>query len=810
MRLLLPLLLALGLALGKALPAEPGQALTLVFPGLAEGPLSWSVGPFRPLLLPERAAGLAVAVLEVPLKVPPGTYPVCLRQGEKEACQEVQVPRVERLEAQVPARAQGSVNILLRNSGNVPLRVRLAPAPESELFFPAQEVTLAPGEERALGLFLEPGELLLVLAHGGEERRYLVRVEGEEGPPPYRLRGLLEGGVPGPWGGFSLQGALAKEASLSLRVEAERGVVAKGSFALGPYALEASTLPALAVRYREGPFSLRLAYPWALEGEWSQGGEVYRLEVSPQALRGAYARPGFSLQGAFAGSPSFRLEYAHGEGAYRLAWEGGLSLGGSFPGFSLEALLYPDFRLRALGYGRLGELPYHAEAIWSQGGLGLSGGVSLPLGEATLSLRGGLGASLGLGLSVEGRMGGLGFQGGAGLSPAGASLEGRLAYGEGPWSLRLAGSLAPGGSRWELSGAYAFSLPVPQEVSLALGGGDWLLVEGVVEVLGKPLPGARVTGGYAPAVADGKGRFRLYLPRNGARVRVLPPPGSLAFPGEAEARPGGPLRLSLPPGALLSLACEGEGRGAHALGPQGTFLPCGGEALLPPGRYRLLPDALPGSRGEAVEVELPPLGRVEARVRFLPVLAQAVEAPLALEVEVKPKAAAPGEVVRLALRGAPSGARLEVYQGEALLWESPFGDSLAFQVPWEAEGPLRLRLRGEGWQKEVLLPVDKGRPLLEARLQPPRAHPGGEVALEVRVHFPAEGVEVVLPGEKGLPLAPEGDGEGLFRGTLTLTPDLLAHALPVSERWWGLGLWVRAWQGERRVEVPLRLLVSRP
>ncbi|WP_234553242.1 carboxypeptidase-like regulatory domain-containing protein [Thermus caliditerrae] len=817
MRFLLPLLLALGLALGEGLPAEPGKALTLVFPGLGEGPLSWQVELFRPLLLPERAEGLAVAVLEVPLEVPPGAYPVCLRQGEVERCQEVRVPEVRRLLAEVPAKAQGSLAVALENRGNVPLRVRLASARESAIFLPPQEVALAPGEKQvAFFSGLEPGELLLLLSDGREERRYLVRVEGEGGPPPYRLAGLLEGGFPGPWGAFSLQGALAREASLALRVEAESALSARVGLALGPYALEASTLPALALRYREGPFSLGLAYPWALEGEWRQGGEVVRLEASPVALKGAYARPGLSLQGAFAGSPSFRLEYLEGDALYRLAWEGGLVLGAGLPGLSLEAFLYPEWRLRALAYGRLEGLPYHGEVLLGAGSFGLSGGVALPLEGLTLGLRGGLGTALGLSLSLGGGAGDFGFQVGAGLSPAGASLEGRLAYGEGPWSLRLAGALGPTGSRLEVSGAYALSLPVPEEVSLALGGGEWLPAEGVVEVLGRPLPGARVTGGYRLAVSDGEGRFRLYLPRGGARVRVQPPPESLALPGEALALPGEPLRLSLPPGALLALACEGEGRGAHVLGGVGTFLPCGGQALLPPGRYRLLPEAAPGFLGEEAEVELPPLERVEAQVRFAPRPLEVPEAPLAPEVAVEPQVAAPGEVVRLRWQGGASPGLLEVYEGEALLLRKALRgeEALAFQVPWEAEGPLRLRLRGEGWQKEVLLPVDGKRPLLEVRLDPPRALPGQGVLVGVRARFPAEGAEVVLPGGRHLPLSrAEGlgeDGGVLFQGTLVLTPELLAEAAAVSERWWGLSLLVSAWQGDRRVQVQLRLLVSHP
>lgn len=138
---------------------------------------------------------------------------------------------------------------------------------------------------------------------------------------------------------------------------------------------------------------------------------------------------------------------------------------------------------------------------------------------------------------------------------------------------------------------------------------------------------------------------------------------------------------------------------------------------------------------------------------------------------------------------------------------------MRFQVPWEARGPLLLQVKGPGWGREILLGVDPTRPLLEAHLAPPLASPGEEVLLTVRVRFPAEGVEVALAGRERLPLSRvEGAGgelQTVYRGTLSLIPEVLAAAVPVSERWLGLGLVVAAWQGEHRVQGSARLLVDR-
>ncbi len=70
-----------------------------------------------------------------------------------------------------------------------------------------------------------------------------------------------------------------------------------------------------------------------------------------------------------------------------------------------------------------------------------------------------------------------------------------------------------------------------------------------------------------------------------------------------------------------------------------------------------------------------------------------------------------------------------------------------------------------------LVPVDRGRPLLQVRLSPPRASLEKEVEVRMEALSPAQGVEVYLEGERLLAL--EAVGGGLL-------------ALPFG---------VRAWQG---------------
>ncbi|MEZ0321431.1 MAG: hypothetical protein ABWJ63_05855 [Thermus sp.] len=815
---------------GVARTLSPGEAFLLPFPGLF-GPLTWEVGPFRPLLLPEGGEGLAVAVLEVPPTLSPGVYRVCAVAGERRACREVAVAEVRRVEAEVPARGLGGVALVLRNRGNVPERVHLAPDGESPLRFPPMALALDPGEERRLFLpFPTPGDLLLLLRYGGQEERYRVRVEGEGGAPtPYRLLGRLEAGYP-LGGGLSLEGGLAKEVGLALRVDYLEGALsARGRFNLGPWTLEGGSAPTLALGYREGPLFLRLAYPPSLEAEWAEGGETYRLEASPGGLALAYAAPGFSVRAAYAGSPSFRLERLGDFQAF-LAYEGGLRLGGSLflghaqaylggVGLSGEATLFPAFsgRLGIQGPLVTGSYPTgqaYFEVAYRGSGPAFSLGATYPLGPLWLGGRLGYEGAPHLGLSLGYREGGLGLTVQGSLGEGKTALALGLRYEEGPYALE--GKAGWGGiprpgyapAYFELKGSYAFSLPVPEGVTLALGGYERVRVEGKVTVLGQPLPRAEVVWEGGQARADAEGRFRLWLPPEGARVRVIPPPGALVLSQETLLRPGEGAELSLPPASLLRLVCQGQGgRGAYVLGKESLFLPCGGQAVLPPGSYRLSPEAEAGygSEGQG-QVELGPLEERRVVLAFAPVSRETLHPPgegVRLSLSASP--VAPGEEVEASLAGE-GPLRLSVWEGNALLFRAQGKGPFRFQVPWEAKGPLVVRVEGEGKEEVHLLPVDPSRELLLLRLNPGRAALGQEVEVALSVRFPAEGAELLLPDGRALPFTRVGEGAYALR--LKVEEGLLREAEPLGHLL-GVRLRAVAWQGERRVERGTRLWVLR-
>ncbi|RTI51580.1 hypothetical protein CSW14_09620, partial [Thermus scotoductus] len=106
-----------------------------------------------------------------------------------------------------------------------------------------------------------------------------------------------------------------------------------------------------------------------------------------------------------------------------------------------------------------------------------------------------------------------------GLDLSSSGLGGFLEWQEAPFALRLEGRQEATGARLQLLGSYAFRFPVPEEATLALGGYEEVPLEGRVELLGRPVRGARVEGGLAPVATDEGGRFRLYAPRAGARLR---------------------------------------------------------------------------------------------------------------------------------------------------------------------------------------------------------------------------------------------------------------------------------------------------
>lgn len=351
----------------------------------------------------------------------------------------------------------------------------------------------------------ESGTLFLLIAYGDRKERYPVQVEGPGGsPPPYRLLGSLALGYPGLSGILSLEGPLARDASLAFKVEGrQEGLGGNLRLGLGPWGLSAGSGPTFGVSYAEGPWRLALGYPLRLEGEWvSPGMEAFRLEVTPERFRFGYAALGLSIQGGcgfnpLCHAPSFRLE-RWGEPAYFLAWEGGLRLGGSLPGYSLETSLYPLFWLRGAHWGNLGEVSYRVEALLDPRGGRLSGNLSLPLAPGTrLRLTAGLGGENALGVGLDGRMERMDLWLEGRLSTR-LELGGTLRWEEGPYGLRLEARWAPGGSRLGLEGRYAFSLAVPPEVTWALGG----LRSATLRGRGAPL-------GEAPGLRGGKGRRRF-------------------------------------------------------------------------------------------------------------------------------------------------------------------------------------------------------------------------------------------------------------------------------------------------------------
>ncbi|SDF38028.1 hypothetical protein SAMN04488243_14712 [Thermus arciformis] len=789
--LLLPFLLL-------ALAARPGEVLVLPFAGLPEGSLE-ADSPFPLLLPPEAREGVALAVLLVPPHTPPGVYRVCLGG----VCKEVAVEARPGLSAHFPEEVLGRELVgRLKNTGNVPLRVHLSPLPQSGVGFPPVALALAPGEEREVALALEgAGEGWFQVDYGEGRLLRRVRVLGEGGVVPYVLRGWAEGAYPGPALSLALEGPLSREAGVAFRGGLGEGEGFRLALALGPYRLALGLPLAAEAGYREEGLEVRAAYPWALEGRFGRE-EVYAFRLSPEALGLGYAGRGFSaglsLPFARPEGLSFRLE-RYGEPHLYARWEGGPYVGFASPPWRGEAGLGPSgpSLLLAFGGGE-GGLSYLLEGGY-RGSPFLALGLGYGFGGLGLSFRGSLeGGRVGLALGGSFREGPLEAR--AWLAPG--NLAASLAFAEGPYALRLEGRSGGRGLEARLEGAYAFRLPVPEGLTLALGGYEEVPLEGEVRHLGRPVASARVLAGERWVETDEKGRFRLYVPRSRTRVRAEGPPSLLALPAEASWRPEeGFLRLELPPAALLVLACEGPGKGAYVLGPVSLPLDCGGRAVLPPGAYRLLP--LGG--GEEVRVDLAPEEKREVLLRFLPPAREALEEARPLEVEW-PKVLAPGEVGRVVVKGAGEGVRL---LGAPLLAreEGEGGLVLLFQTPWEAEGGLPLAVEEGGRRVERLVPVDPRRPLLELTLSPPRARAGEVVEVRLLARFPAHGAEVEV-GDRVFPLSPLPGLPPTFTGRVLLTEELLREVREEGPLRY-LTLRYRAWQGERGVEGRGRLPLAR-
>jgi hypothetical protein len=794
------------LFLSLALAARPGEVLVLPFLGLPPGEVE--VASDLPLLLtPSPGEGPFLVVVEVPKEAPPGSYRVCLRPRGAEVCQKVEVEAIRDLEARVPREVYGgSLRLLLRNRGNVTERVHLAQAEGSEVGVNPLGLTLAPGEEREVALSLSGfGLLKLALLFGEKRALYLVQVLPEGGSPlPYALQGRLEGslGQGPPAFRLSLEGPLSREVGMGFLGGTD---ALRLALRTGPWSGRLSLLPALegGITYRQDPHALSLAYPWALEWTYTPG-ETYRLRLSPTSLALGYADGTWALSGAlpFARPEelSLRLE-RYGEPYLYARYEGGLYGGLAWGGWRGEAGYGPAGpSLRMAHTGTLSGLAYALQGGYA-GGPELGFALAYPLSPFALSFRGSLlpQASFSLGLGY--REGAL--SGSLDLSPGRALLF--LEWRESPYALKLEGRY-DGDFRLALTGSYAFSLPVPEPVTLALGGYEEAPVEGWVEVLGKPVAGARVGGRRGQAVTDAEGRFRLYVRREGEALRIDPPPGLLALPGEVRVRPGeGPYRVALTPAGAVRLRCEGPGQGAYLVGEVGVFVACGNRAVVPPGAYRVEPVASRGYRAEGLSLDLPPLTEEELALTFTPVPEERLSEARPLRVEW-PAALAPGEVGRVLVREV---AEAELLGLPILRRErTEEGVLLYFQAPWEAQGSLALRVAAGGKVENRLVPVDPGRPLLQVRLSPPRASLGKEVEVRVEALFPAQGAEVYLEGERLLALeAVSGGPPWVYVGKLALTQTLAARASPLAGLL-ALPLEVRAWQGEREVRARVRLLLS--
>jgi hypothetical protein len=798
------------LFLSLALAARPGEVLVLPFLGLPPGEVE--VASDLPLLLtPSPGEGPFLVVVEVPKEAPPGAYRVCLRPRGGEVCQKVEVEAIRDLEARVPREVYGgSLRLLLRNRGNVAERVHLAQAEGSEVGVNPLGLTLAPGEEREVGVGIQGfGLLKLAIAWGERVTLYQVRVLPEGGSPlPYALQGRLEGslGQGPPAFRLSLEGPLSREVGMGFLGGTD---ALRLALRTGPWSGRLSLLPTLGgeVGYREGPHALSLAYPWALEWTYTPG-ETYRLRLSPTSLALGYADGTFAFGANFPWcftwsftGVSLRLE-RYGEPYLYARYEGGLYGGLAWGGWRGEAGYSPAGpSLRMAHTGTLSSLTYALQGGYA-GGPELGFALAYPLSPFTLSFRGSLlpQASFGLGLGY--REGAL--SGSLDLSPGRALLF--LEWREAPYALRLEGRY-DGDFRLALAGSYAFSLPVPEPVTLALGGYEEAPVEGRVEVLGKPVAGARVGGRRGQAVTDAEGRFRLYVRREGEALRIDPPPGLLALPGEVRVRPGeGPYRVALTLAGAVRLRCEGPGQGAYLVGEVGVFVACGNRAVVPPGAYRVEPVASRGYRAEGLSLDLPPLTEEELALTFTPVPEERLSEARPLRVEW-PAALAPGEVGRVLVREVAEAELLDLPLLRRERTEE--GVLLHFQAPWEAQGFLALRVAAGGKVESRLVPVDPGRPLLQVRLSPPRASLGQEVEVRVEALFPAQGAEVYLEGERLLALeAVSGGPPWVYVGKLALTQTLAARASPLAGLL-ALPLEVRAWQGEREVRTRVRLLVSK-
>ena len=812
MRLFLAFLLAWGSSVlaAEEVVAEPGSLLTLAFPS-DDPSATWSVDPpLLPLHLSDpKAPPPLFAVVEVPKTTPPGRYRIRLGGQAKTLL----VPGREALEVRLPTRAQNRLFLEALNQGNLPLEVLLRPAEESEVLFAPVRLSLAPGERRRLDLFLR-GSGLLVLEAGG--RRYSVRV-GPEGKTSLLGEALL----------------FTQGAGLTLRAKG-RDLGFSAGLSLG----EGGPQARLGLRGAAG--FLELGPEGALAG-WREGGTEVALQASGDGagLRLSLLEGPIGLDGQLSLLPAPRLE------GLRAGWtQGGLSLALGYPLFA-EARAYlegVEVYARAgeeAGLLRIGGPPYRLEGGVANGrpfayaeyarelgegaafriGLGHRDGV---YGEGAFGYR-----QKGWGLLLEGRLGAGGPALSASLEGEWEGLRGRaflslLDGGQGEVEVRaLPGAvledlgffakvsrklLGPGGPntkeavRLEAGAVFRFSLELPEEV-------ERLLSPSLALLQGETLPGAEVRlvalaqgggSGTYRAVADGKGRFALRLPPGTYRASVLPPPGAVALPAQAEVElpQKEPIRLFPIPALEVRADCPPQA-GRVRLLPAGEGLPqevpCGGAVLLPEGRYRVV--AVP-SEGYRLRGDLPEVMEVFASRSTevspsqgpgTPVVLKPFE-PIPLETIPTPPRPIPVRVFSLDREPvrvvAPREALwVEAPGAERVFWVGPGGrvegkekkDGLFLLLVPEGLPPGAYLVEAEGGQGkgsfEVVL--DPGRPLFLVQFDPPRPAPNQKVGVHLVSRTLIQEAFLRLPWGETVQLeaaSPPGVDQGEFFGSFLLPP----------------------------------------
>jgi len=776
----------------EALSVQPGSTATLVFPE-PSGEAPRVDPPLRLLFASDDPPYLVL--VEVPEAAPPGVYRVCLGK-----CRTVRVEERRSIEVRLQA-GSGSLLFRAKNRGNLPESLFVRPAEGSEVRFAPFRLELAPGEAKELEVPLR-GHGLLVLVAG--ERRYLLRVEPEGGPPPPTLRGTLflstegaqvEAGVKGEEVslGASLSRAWSGQYRASLMAATSQGRLlldSGGSLELGLAGRELGkdlSLGDAVFRLNPDGLSLSLSATFPSEavpllsspppGRFTlglQGGYSFRQDQGSFSL--SLARDGWSFT---LGHPFF----AEGR-AYLPEFRGALyarvdGTGGRFrlslPPYTLEwGLMETPFG--SIGYASSGGgLSYRLRAGYQKSAF-LEGGLSYRTGTYGLSVGGFVGSRASLYLAGDARLGEV-------------ALRGLVSY---PFSGSPSGFLEAEGRledvkvflRGELSKALAFRAGAVLPFSLDLPELQGLFYPSFALLQGKTLPGGEVRVGSYRVVADSEGRFALRLPPGTYRVSAFPPAGVLALPVDQEVRlsPGGRAELVLLPlrAAKVRVVCEGGTGRVRLLGERANReLACGESALLPEGVYRVValpekdlrlkepfPREVSLTYGE--ELVLRPLFEPEP----LEVVRPAVFIPLALFAlaGTPTEAAALGEALWVR---APEAKRVVLVQGEReVAVAQPSERGFLLRVPLDLpKGVYLVQATGEEGAGEKELRVDPGRPLFRFIFTPPRPAPGERVEVRLEARTLLREARLHLPWGGETLLSPEGEG-WVLTGFFVLPPSL--------------------------------------